>query len=99
MQIVIDIPKSLLDSILIYEAMYNAGHIKKYPDVDFEALSRLIFNGKPLPKGHGALKDVDKIGLTNFECVLCNGDYKEALKMLIDKIKNADTIIEADKEE
>lgn len=59
---------------------------------------KLIANGKPLPKGHGALKDVDKIGLTDFECILCDGDYKKALKMLIDKIENAETIVAADKE-
>ena len=30
----------------------------------------------------------DKIGLTGFEIVMCNGDYKEALKMLFDKIES-----------
>ena len=30
----------------------------------------------------------EKIGLTNFEILLCNHDYKEALKMLLDKIEN-----------
>lgn len=33
--------------------------------------------------------DADKLGLTDFEIVLCRGDYKEALKMLIEKIQNA----------
>jgi len=28
------------------------------------------------------------IGLTDFEIILCKGDYKEALKMLLDKIEN-----------
>ena len=27
------------------------------------------------------LIDADEIGLTDFEIVMCNGDYKEALKM------------------
>lgn len=30
----------------------------------------------------------EDIGLTDFEIVLCKGDYKEALKMLLDKIEN-----------
>lgn len=38
------------------------------------------------------LIDADLIGLTNMEIIMCNGDYKEALKMLIDKIDNAPTI-------
>lgn len=63
-----------------------------------ETLWQAVKNGTPLPKGHGRLIDADKIGLTDFECLLCNGDYKEALKMLDDKIKNAPTTIEADKE-
>ena len=36
--------------------------------------------------------DGDKIGLTDFEIIMCNGDYKEALKMLLNKIDNALTI-------
>ncbi len=27
------------------------------------------------------------IGLTDFEIVMCNGDYKEGLKMLLDKVE------------
>lgn len=38
------------------------------------------------------LIDVDKIGLTDFEIIMCNGNYKEALKMLLNKIDNAPTI-------
>ena len=37
----------------------------------------------------GRMIDVDKLGLTDFEIVICSGDYKEALKMLIEKIENA----------
>lgn len=38
------------------------------------------------------LIDADKLGLTDFEILLCNGDYKEALKMLLQKIEDAETI-------
>lgn len=43
------------------------------------------------------LVDADKIGFTNFEILMCNGDYKEALAMLIDKIENAPTAYDVDK--
>ena len=43
------------------------------------------------------LIDADEIGLTDFEIVMCNGDYKEALKMLIDKISNQPTAYDPDK--
>ena len=38
------------------------------------------------------LIDGDKIGLTDFEIIMCNGDYKEALKMLLNKIEDAPTM-------
>ena len=38
------------------------------------------------------LIDADLLGLTDMEIVMCDGDYKEALKMLIDKIEHATTI-------
>jgi hypothetical protein len=30
----------------------------------------------------------EKIGLTDFEIAMCNGDYKEAFKMLLEKIES-----------
>ena len=49
---------------------------------------------------HGRLIDADKIGLTNFEIILCQkgNPFKNALEMLLEKIENAPTIIPADKE-
>lgn len=38
------------------------------------------------------LIDADALGLTDMEIIMCDGDYKEALKMLIDKIERAPTI-------
>ena len=35
------------------------------------------------------LIDVDNLGLTDFEIAMCDGDYKEALKLLLSKIENA----------
>ena len=40
------------------------------------------------------LIDADALGLTDMEIIMCNGDYKEAMKMLIDKIEHALTIEE-----
>ena len=38
------------------------------------------------------LIDADLLGLTDMEIIMCDGDYKEALKMLIDKIEHSPTI-------
>ncbi len=35
------------------------------------------------------LIDADNIGLTDIEIIMCNGSYKDAFIMLIDKICNA----------
>ena len=51
----------------------------------------------PIPE-HGRVIDADKIGLTNFEIILCQkgNPYKNALEMLLKKIENAPTIIPAE---
>ena len=49
-----------------------------------------------LPEGHGRLIDSSAIGLTDFEIVMCDGNYKEALTMLLKKIERAPTVIEAE---
>lgn len=36
--------------------------------------------------------DAEQIGLTDIEIIMCDGNYKKALEMLIDKIANAPTI-------
>ena len=38
------------------------------------------------------LIDADLLGLTDMEILMCDGDYKEALIMLIDKIEHAPTV-------
>ena len=48
-----------------------------------------------LNEPHGDLIDRSKLGLTDFEIIMCNGDYKEALKMLLQKIEDAPAIIKA----
>ena len=51
MQIVIDIPKDLVEG-----AKSNPNY---YPLYLFEIIWKAIVNSTPLPKGHGRLKDVD----------------------------------------
>ena len=38
------------------------------------------------------LIDADAIGLTDFEIIMCDGDFKMGLKMLLDKIQKAPSI-------
>lgn len=40
------------------------------------------------------LIDADKLGLTDLEIVMCAGDYREALKMILEKIEKAPTVFE-----
>ena len=49
-----------------------------------------------LPAEHGRLIDSSAIGLTDFEIVMCDGNYKEALTMLLKKIERAPTVVEAE---
>lgn len=51
---------------------------------------RRVANGTPLPKGHGKLKDFDKIISDGIDKGFCDW---------YDEMKYAETIIEADKEE
>lgn len=49
---------------------------------------------------HGRLIDADSIGITNFEIILCKQEkepYKEALKMILDRIEKSPTIIPEDR--
>lgn len=45
---------------------------------------------------HGRLIDVDKIGLTDFEIIMCNGNYRNGLQILLDRIETTPTVIEAE---
>ena len=56
---------------------------------DLTIAERVIANGKPLPKGHGKLKDIDKI---------INDGISKGFCEWYDEMKYAETIIEADKE-
>ena len=76
MQLVIDIHKKDYQSIL------NSGQVPY-------GVVCAIMNGTPLPKGHGRLKDIDKIISEGTSKGFCDW---------YDEMKYADTVIEADKE-
>lgn len=81
MKVVIDIPEELLKT-------------KKYVDY-FGCLSAKLIDvlesGTPLPKGHGAIKDVSQIKIPFFD-----GTYEKWVQVAIN---SAPTIIEAEKAE
>ena len=49
-----------------------------------------------IPKSHGRLIDEQKVLLTNLEIFMCDGSYKEALKLICEKLDDAPTIIDAE---
>lgn len=69
--------------------------IEQYNEIvynDVNKLREIIKNGTPLPKGHGRLIDANKVMC--FRYCICGEEIVEA-----EDIRNAQTIIEADKEE
>ena len=92
-ELVIKIPKDM------YELIKNDSKAY-YPCGDW------IVSGTPLPKGHGALKDADKlaiaIAMVRDKCNYYGNEYEQALfqayDICVDEIIDASTIIEADKE-
>ena len=104
MKIVIDIPEKVYGLLRYFEeGLGLTDKINSNDDVK-TALMRAVIHGEVLPKGHGRLKDIDKIewyGCTteldcphkDQECKDCN--RAECSKTQVDAIP---TIIEADKE-
>jgi hypothetical protein len=96
MQIVIDIPDEEYEDVKKVGGCYY----------DF---GKAIYYGTPLPKGHGNLKDVDSIFNEGFPEADINAEYEENIKKypmwrigisgFQSILKNAPTIIEADKTE
>lgn len=91
-EVVIRIPRFAYD-------MTRANHKVIYADE--EIIGQAIINGTPLPKGHGRLKDTDAICKDIISALgIRDENYLlEAEKAIYKRIKNATTIIEADKAE
>ena len=80
----------------------------KIPEEDFERCKKkfqmrigimgdAIANGAPLPKGHGRLIDADELEECKEIMETCSGESKFVVRT--DDIRNAPTIVEADKAE
>lgn len=83
MQIVIDIPEERYKDIQrIAEVQFDL--------VRFQTAEQIIANGTPLPKGHGAIKDISQI-----EIPMCEDRAYETWVQVA--LNAAPTIIEADK--
>lgn len=84
MKIVIDIP----------EEEYNTGQLVHYFGCYSDKLDMVIYDGTPLPKGHGDLIDRDSLELDSDWSEYYDGfsAYSES------QVRLASTIIEADKE-
>jgi len=85
-EIVIKIPRSELEYA-------KKGYTKAKADVVYRAIE----NGTVLPKGHGALKDADKIVMESNVDMWTDSGYESMVA--VEDINNAPTIVEADKEE
>lgn len=87
MQIVIDIPNR------IYKIIQN----KTLNIMDAEILEKAVKNGTPLPKGHGDLKDADKLKHAFISWSMAvQGSFTDSDIASI--VCNSPTIIESDKE-
>ena len=78
MRVVIEIPKDMWEKI-------QDGYVPL-------GISKYLKKGTVLPEQHGDLIDRNEIRITNYE--IFTKDFKEALKLLIERIRNAPTILE-----
>lgn len=84
--------------IKIPEGLKNDFESEQWTALSCMEMKDALEKATPLPKGHGALKDADKIEDITWQ----EPYYHDALNVLSeirDKIRNQRTIIEADKEE
>lgn len=89
MQVVINVPNWLYHAILEHrEPIYS------------QSLGEAVRDGISLPKGHGRLGDLDAICKDIIETLGIKNEtfLLEAEKTVYKRIKNASTIIEADKD-
>ena len=99
MEVVINIPQKAYEQIV--------GFPQQTAGVDILILHKIIQDGKVLPKGHGALKDADKlavaIAMIRDRWNYYGNEYESAMFRAydnsVDEIIDATTIIEADEEE
>ena len=88
MQLVINIPED------VRIAITRVG-LLRIPDEMQKTVDKAIQSGKPIPKGHGDLKDADALNDYFWDNRSKLFQYKDC----VSAIDQVDTIIEADKEE
>lgn len=93
-ELVVKIPKE------IYNYVQHMGSI---PIINIQQIANAIFDGTPLPEGHGRLGDLDELTqrITNY--IKHNEHMMDELTLLQEKfilegIKDTHTIIETDRE-
>ena len=88
-EVLVRIPKKLLDETkAIWNSMFGSTMLN-----DTEIA---IATGTVLPKGHGALKDVDKIVIESSVDMWTDNGYEPMIA--VEAINNSPTVIEADKD-
>lgn len=103
MKIVIDIPEKLYGLLKYFEGGLGLNDKKDSNDDVKTALMRAVINGSPLPKHHGRLIDGEKV-LDDIEkkypASVSETEQSKRYARLVYywAVKNAPTIIEADKE-
>ena len=92
--------------IRIDEGIYNHFVRNEYSRADVIAMHAALINATPLPKGHGRLKDFDKIewygcDLEGRGCIEAKGDCSVCnhANCYAKQVRELPTIIEADKAE
>ena len=94
MQIVIDIPEKA------YKVLKSGKGVDWLSHLYAEDLALYVINGTPLPKGHGDLIDAKQFEKDNKVFWNCDFNHPRLFEdTLKDLVKNAPTIIEADKSE
>ena len=73
--------------IVEFDNLIDGGYVACYPTKPTRAV--------PVPP-HGDLIERKAIFLTDFEIAMCDGDYKEGMKMLLEKVESAPSIIPAE---
>lgn len=107
MKLIIDIPDKVYELLKYFEkAMGLADKKEDENDNVKTVLIRAVVNGTPLPKGHGRLKDFDKIEWygCDFEgrgCIEAKGNCSVCnhANCYAKQVRELPTIIEADKEQ
>lgn len=100
MQIVIDIPEKIYKRIIEMKFFISG---EKWKTIIVNEIIVAIRNGTPLPKGHGRLGDLDKLkkDMQYYydDCAKTSEYTRLGFETAIAVVEDANTIIEADKEE